>query len=35
MIPAHAWHSYVNTGTGELRVVGIHDSDHLEAEVAT
>ena len=35
VVPAHAWHSYVNTGDGALRVVGIHDSDRLEAEVAT
>ena len=28
------WHSYVNTGAYARRVVGIHDSDHLEAEVA-
>jgi mannose-6-phosphate isomerase-like protein (cupin superfamily) len=35
VVPAHAWHSFVNTGASALRVVGIHDSDRLEAEVAT
>jgi mannose-6-phosphate isomerase-like protein (cupin superfamily) len=35
VVPAHAWHSYANAGDGALRVVGVHDSDHLEAEVAT
>ena len=35
VVPANAWHSYVNTGDGALRVVGIHDSDRLTAEVAT
>ena len=35
VVPAHAWHSYVNTGHGALRIVGVHDSDHHEAEVPT
>ena len=35
VVPADAWHSYVNTGDGALRVVGIHDSDRLTAEVPT
>jgi mannose-6-phosphate isomerase-like protein (cupin superfamily) len=35
VVPAHASHSYANAGDGALRVVGVHDSDHLEAEVAT
>ena len=35
VVPAHAWHSYVNTGDGALRIVSAHDSDRLEAEVAT
>ena len=35
VVPAHAWHSYVNTGDGALRIVSVHDSDRLEAEVAT
>jgi mannose-6-phosphate isomerase-like protein (cupin superfamily) len=34
VVPAHAAHSYANIGDGALKVVGVHDSDHLEAEAA-
>jgi quercetin dioxygenase-like cupin family protein len=35
VVPANAWHSFVNTGDGVLRVVGVHDSGRHATELPT
>ena len=35
VVPADAWHSFVNIGDGVLRVVGVHDSDRHATELPT
>jgi mannose-6-phosphate isomerase-like protein (cupin superfamily) len=32
IVPTRAWHSFVNAGTGRLRQVDIHASDHFITE---
>jgi mannose-6-phosphate isomerase-like protein (cupin superfamily) len=34
VVPANAWHSFVNTGNGALRFVSVEDTDRHAAEVA-
>jgi len=35
VVPANAWHGFVNTGDGVLRVVGVHDSGRHASELPT
>ena len=35
VVPANAWHSFANIGSGVLRVVGVHDSEHHAVELPT
>lgn len=32
VVPPRTWHSFVNSGSGRLRQVDIHDSDHFVTE---